>query len=167
MSVDERVFVGLGANLGDAAATLRQALRSLAELPGTRVLACSSLYRSAPVDAAGPDYINAVAELSTSLEALPLLRALLKIEAAHGRERPYTHAPRTLDLDLLLHGERVIVTPELKVPHPRLFERAFVLVPLAELAPQLRMPSQPAGHSNTTVKGWAERVAGQRLEKLE
>jgi 2-amino-4-hydroxy-6-hydroxymethyldihydropteridine diphosphokinase len=136
----ERVFVGLGANLGDAAATLRQALRELDGLPGTRLVAASSLYRSAPVGAPGPDYVNAVAELATSLGPLPLLRALQGIETMHGRQRPCPNAPRTLDLDLLLYGQRVIDEPTLAVPHPRLHSRAFVLEPLAELAPGLEHP---------------------------
>ena len=136
----ERVFVGLGANLGDARATLAAALGRLAALPQTRLVACSSLYRSAPVDAQGPDFINAVAELDTALEPQPLLLALQAIEAEHGRQRPYRNAPRTLDLDLLLYGQRVIAEPGLIVPHPRLHERAFVLQPLAELAPGLSLP---------------------------
>ena len=136
----ERVFVGLGANLADAGATVRQALQALAALPGTRLVAASSLYRTAPVDANGPDFINAVAELSTALEPLPLLHALQAIELAHGRLRPYRNAPRTLDLDLLFHGQRVIDEPTLTVPHPRLHLRAFVLEPLAELAPELQHP---------------------------
>lgn len=139
----ERVFVGLGANLGDAAATLRAAFEALDALPGTRCIARSGLYRSAPVDAGGPDYVNAVAELRTKMQPEVLLQALQSIEARFGRERPYHHAPRTLDLDLLLYGDRCIKTPELTVPHPRMHARAFVLVPLAELAPQLA-PAPPA-----------------------
>jgi len=133
----ERVFIGLGANLGDAAATVRDAFDALATLPGTCCVARSSLYRSAPVDATGPDFVNAVAELRTELEPEALLCALHDIEASFGRERPYRHAPRTLDLDLLLFGKRCIDTPELTLPHPRWTERAFVVVPLAEIAPEL------------------------------
>jgi 2-amino-4-hydroxy-6-hydroxymethyldihydropteridine diphosphokinase len=136
----ERVFVGLGANLGDAPATLAAALQQLAVLPQTQLLAHSALYRSAPVDAQGPDFINAVAELQTGLEPLALLAALQAIEQAHGRRRPYRHAPRTLDLDLLLYGQRVVEAPGLTLPHPRLHRRAFVLQPLAELAPGLSHP---------------------------
>ena len=121
----ERVFVGLGANLGDAQATLKLALTQLAGLPQTRLVAQSSLYRTAPVQASGPDFINAVAELSTALQPLALLHALLAIEKTHGRLRPYRNAPRTLDLDL---------------PHPRLHERLFVLQPLLELALMLEHP---------------------------
>jgi 2-amino-4-hydroxy-6-hydroxymethyldihydropteridine diphosphokinase len=137
VSGSERVFVGLGANLGDAAATVRAAFDALDTLPGTRCVARSSLYRSAPVDAAGPDFVNAVAELRTELEPEALLAALHRIEARFGRERPYRHAPRTLDLDLLLFGKRCIDTPELTLPHPRWTERAFVVTPLAEIAPEL------------------------------
>ncbi len=133
-----RAYVGLGANLGaDLSATLTQAALHLAALPGTRVVALSSVWRSAPVGAEGPDFLNAVVALDTALAPLALLDALLDIEQLHGRERPYRHAPRTLDLDLLLYGDVVLDTPRLTVPHPRLGERAFVLNPLLELAPEL------------------------------
>lgn len=128
-------YVALGANLGDAAATLRQAMEAMDRWHGTRVSARSSLYRTAPVDAGGPDYVNAVAQLATELTAPELLRALQDLELAAGRQRPYRHAPRTLDLDLLLYGDARIDSPRLTVPHPRMPERAFVLVPLAEIAP--------------------------------
>jgi 2-amino-4-hydroxy-6-hydroxymethyldihydropteridine diphosphokinase len=130
-------WIGLGANLGDARATLRSAVQAMAALPGTRVLRASSLYRSAPVDANGPDYLNAVVELDTTLAPLDLLHALQAIEQGAGRERPYRNAPRTLDLDLLLYHEQRLNGAELTVPHPRMYERAFVLLPLAELAPAL------------------------------
>lgn len=131
-----RAYVALGANLGDAQATLRWATAQLARLPDTRLLACSGLYRSAPVDAEGPDFINAVASLDTALKALPLLHALQQLEQQAGRERPYRHAPRTLDLDLLLYGDERIDCPDLQVPHPRMNQRAFVLLPLADIAPE-------------------------------
>jgi 2-amino-4-hydroxy-6-hydroxymethyldihydropteridine diphosphokinase len=140
----ERVFVGLGANLGDAAATLRAAFDALAGVPGTQLIARSSLYRSAPVDASGPDYVNAVAELRSALEPQALLDALQAIEARFGRDRPHANAPRTLDLDLLFYGERVLATPTLTLPHPRAHLRAFVLVPLAEIAPERAAPPPPA-----------------------
>ena len=133
-------YVALGANLGDAVQTVRDALAALNALPGTQLLKASSLYRTAPVDSSGPDYINAVAEVSTELTAPDLLRALQGIEAAAGRERPYRNAPRTLDLDVLLYGEASIDSPLLTMPHPRMWERAFVLVPLAEVAPELVSP---------------------------
>ena len=147
-------FVGLGANLGDAVAALRQALAGLAALPGTRLVRSSRLWRSAPVDAGGPDYVNAVAQLETTLDAPLLLRALQSLEQAAGRERPYRNAPRTLDLDLLLYGSACIASAALTVPHPRLRERAFVLLPLAELAPDLVAARDLAA------------VAGQRIAPL-
>jgi 2-amino-4-hydroxy-6-hydroxymethyldihydropteridine diphosphokinase len=128
--------VALGANLGDAAAEVKQALRDLATLDGTRVVRASSLYRTAPYEALGPDFINAVALLDTHLSPLALLHALQRIEQAHGRERPYHNAPRTLDLDLIFHGDTQLATPELTLPHPRWQERAFVLVPLADVCPE-------------------------------
>ena len=129
-------FIGLGANLGDAAAALRGATERLDHLPGTRLTRCSRIYRSAPVDAEGPDYLNAVAQVETALAAPDLLAELQRLEQEAGRERPYRNAPRTLDLDLLLYGHGRIESARLTVPHPRMRERAFVLVPLAELAPQ-------------------------------
>jgi 2-amino-4-hydroxy-6-hydroxymethyldihydropteridine diphosphokinase len=132
-----RADVALGANLGDAQATVRWALAQLAALGQSRLLASSGLYRSAPVDAGGPDFINAVAALETSLTAQDLLRRLQGLEQQAGRVRSYRNAPRTLDLDLLMYGQAQLNTPELQVPHPRMMERAFVLLPLAELAPDL------------------------------
>lgn len=138
-------YVALGANLGDAVAALRQALIALNGLPLTQVRQCSSLYQTAPqgtdadaggVDAAtGADYLNAVVELQTGLSAPALLDQLLLIEQAAGRVRPYRNAPRTLDLDLLLYGSARIDSARLTLPHPRMGRRAFVLVPLAEIAP--------------------------------
>jgi 2-amino-4-hydroxy-6-hydroxymethyldihydropteridine diphosphokinase len=130
-------YVALGANLGQPAQAIGDAIERLGELPGTTVTACSSLYRTAPLDASGPDYINAVAEISTNLPAPDLLAHLQALELQAGRERPYPNAPRTLDLDLLLYGGGRIDSPRLQVPHPRMNDRAFVLVPLAELAPHL------------------------------
>lgn len=127
-------YIGLGANLGDPAETVRTAIEALGRMPASRVETVSSLYRSAPVDAEGPEFINAVAALHTTLTAYELLAQLQAIEAEFGRERPYANAPRTLDLDLLLYGDREIASDDLTVPHPRMHERAFVLQPLAELA---------------------------------
>lgn len=131
-----QAWVGLGANLGDAPATLAWAVQQLKGRTDTRVVDCSSLYRSAPMEADGPDYFNAVAWIETVLPAPQLLMLLLQLEQRAGRQRPYWHAPRTLDLDLLLYGQGTIQSPALTVPHPRLWERAFVLLPLAELAPE-------------------------------
>ena len=135
MAASERIFIGLGANLGDAVATVQAAIMQLGRLPETSLIAASALYRSAPVDAAGPDYVNAVAEMRSGLEPVALLVQLQALERRFGRERPYRHAPRTLDLDLLFYGDRRIDAAPLTVPHPRAHQRAFVLAPLAELAP--------------------------------
>lgn len=128
-------YVGLGANLGDAVAAIKRSLQDLDRLPYSRLAAQSSLYRSAPVDATGPDFINAVAALETCLTGPELLSALQAIEQHAGRKRPFPNAPRTLDLDLLLFGSGYIDSPQLTVPHPRMNTRAFVLLPLAEIAP--------------------------------
>jgi len=144
-------FVALGANLGDAQATVRWAMDQLAKLPETTLLMRSSLYCSAPVDAVGPDFINAVVSLSTALTAPDLLGALQHLEQQAGRQRPYYHAPRTLDLDLLTYGDGRVNSPKLTLPHPRMHQRAFVLMPLAEIAPTRVNPAQ-----------W-QAVAAQRL----
>jgi 2-amino-4-hydroxy-6-hydroxymethyldihydropteridine diphosphokinase len=135
-------LVGIGANLGDARANVADALARLETHPGCRLVAASSLWRTAPIDSAGDDYINAVALVETTLDAHALLAVLQAIETAHGRERPYRNAPRTLDLDLLLYGDAVIDTPDLSVPHPRMHERAFVLAPLLELDPDIEIPGR-------------------------
>jgi len=147
-------WIGLGGNLGDARAALRAAVQAMAVLSETQLRQVSSLYRSAPVDAGGSDYLNAVVALHTTLAPLALLHALQAIEHAAGRERPYRNAPRTLDLDLLLYGDDRLATAELTVPHPRMDERAFVLLPLAELAPALVAADR------------LDAVAGQRLQRL-
>lgn len=128
--------VALGANLGDAVGTVQQALRDLTQLPCSHVRCVSSLYRSAPFEAMGPDFINAVALIDTQLSAQTLLAALQAMELNAGRERPYKNAPRTLDLDLIFHGQEALSTPTLTLPHPRWQERAFVLLPLAEICPE-------------------------------
>jgi 2-amino-4-hydroxy-6-hydroxymethyldihydropteridine diphosphokinase len=161
----ERVtaYVALGANLGDAASTILQAMQALDHLPLTRVTRRSSLYKTAPIitggesaaQSAGPDYTNAVVALETGLAAPVLLRQLQQLEQAAGRERPYRDAPRTLDLDLLLYGSARIESQELTVPHPRMAQRAFVLVPLAEIAPGLVPQAQ------------LDAVAGQGIGRLE
>lgn len=140
-----RAYVALGANLGDAVAALQQAVNALNDLPLTQVRQASSLYKTAPLDtdagrdvvAPGPEYVNAVVELHTGLTAPALLDQLQQIEQQAGRERPFRNAPRTLDLDLLLYGSGHINSLRLTVPHPRMLQRAFVLVPLVEIAPDL------------------------------
>lgn len=130
-------YIALGGNLGDARATVIKTFEALDCLPGTRLSGRSRLYRSAPLQADGPDFINAVASVRTHLSAPELLRALQHLELAAGRTRPYPNAPRTLDLDILLYGQARIDSPSLTVPHPRMWARAFVLRPLADVAPAL------------------------------
>ncbi len=144
-------FVALGANLGDAAQALRDALSALGDTPGVRLVRASSLYRTAPIQSTGPDYVNAVAEVSTTLNAMALLDALQAIEQQAGRERPYRNAPRTLDMDLLLFGGARVESRRLMVPHPRMAQRAFVLVPLAEVAPALVSAGQLAAVGDQTI----------------
>ncbi len=146
--------IGLGANLGSAEATLRAAREAIVGLPMTQLVSASSLYRSAPLEASGPDYLNAVLLVRTAWTAPALLDQLLRIEARFCRERPFPNAPRTLDLDLLRYGDGRIASPTLVVPHPRMGERAFVLRPLAELMPQWVASAELAA------------TAGQRIEQL-
>ena len=151
---DSLACIGLGANLGDVRAVLAAAYSQLQQLPGTRHHRCSPWFRSAPVDASGPDYLNAVACFDTSLSPQALLEALQGIERRHGRERPYLNAPRTLDLDLLLYGNQQIATPTLTVPHPRMHERAFVLLPLAAVLPEAVIPGRgPVSKLMSSVAG--------------
>lgn len=138
----DTVYLGLGSNLAQPRKQLRNALVALGDMPQSQLLRCSGFYRSAPLGPSGqPDYINAVAELRTGLCPLSLLDQLQAIEATHGRERSLRWGARTLDLDILLFGEQHIDSLRLQVPHPRMFERNFVLVPLAELSPNLRLPT--------------------------
>jgi 2-amino-4-hydroxy-6-hydroxymethyldihydropteridine diphosphokinase len=155
----ERVFIGLGANLGDARSTLQSAVAQIGQLPGTHLAASSPFYVTSPIDATGPDYTNAVVEISTDLQPAALLQALHAIEAEHGRSRPYRHAPRTLDLDLLLYGQRVSDDPAIRLPHPRLHLRAFALRPLLDLAPALVHPLLGP------LAGWPDGVADQPLRQ--
>ena len=148
-------FLGLGANLGDAQATLQWAVGEIARLPGTQLVRQSAWYQSAPVDAQGPDFFNAVVQVSTVLTAPALLENLQNLEQQAGRQRPYRNAPRTLDLDILLYGDGTIDSANLTVPHPRIHSRAFVLLPLQEIAPQ----------RVTAVQ--VEAVSQQRVVRLE
>ena len=136
-------YVGLGANIGAPLRQLQTAFTQLDGLPNTRMSAQSGLYRSAPVGYLDqPEFLNAVAQLETELSPDRLLQGLQEIEKHHGRERPFAGAPRTLDLDLLLYGDVVIDSPGLTLPHPRMHERAFVLKPLAEIAPDIAVPGR-------------------------
>jgi len=148
------VYVGLGANLGDAQLAVQRALPELANLPLTEWVASSSLYQSSPVDAQGPDFVNAVVHLKTRLNAIDLLHACQAIENRAGRERPYLNAPRTLDIDILLFGEANIQSEELLIPHPRMRARAFVLLPLSEIARHLVSAAD------------LRQVAGQSIQKV-
>jgi 2-amino-4-hydroxy-6-hydroxymethyldihydropteridine diphosphokinase len=134
-------YIALGANLADPERQVIDAFKELAALPRTALLAKSALYRTAAVGGPQqPDYINACAAIETALDPAQLLTSLFSIEKKHGRVRSVANAPRTLDLDLLLYADRIIDQPGLVVPHPRLHERAFVLIPLAEIAPQMMVP---------------------------
>ncbi len=159
--MSQRCFIALGANLGDPVATVKAAILALRQLPRTQFIAASSLYRTAPVGLKHqPDFINAVVELIAVSPAPTFLQALFEIEARFGRQRSVRNAPRTLDLDLLLYGDLLSDDPQLTLPHPRLHERAFVLAPLAEIAPQLRIP----GHGS--VGELLLRCADQQIERL-
>jgi 2-amino-4-hydroxy-6-hydroxymethyldihydropteridine diphosphokinase len=139
----QKAYIALGANLGNPVATVNDAIDALVALPSSVFLAMSSLYRTAPVGLKRqPDFINAVVAVKTHLAPRELLDALFVIEAQFGRERTVKNAPRTLDLDLLLHGDVVMYEVGLTLPHPRMHERAFVLAPLAEIAPDLFIPGQ-------------------------
>lgn len=154
-------YVGIGANLEDPAARVRGAFASLDGMRDTRVLKRSSLYRTAPLGhRAQPDFVNAVAELDTTLAPGELLAGLQAIEARAGRTRSFRNAPRTLDLDLLLYGAQRIDEPGLVVPHPRMQERAFVLVPLLELAPEAAIPGV------ASARVCLGHIAGQAVERL-
>ena len=147
-------YVAIGANLGEAKQTVLSALLALSELSGTRVVSRSGLYRTAPHEAQGPDFVNAVARIETALTAPALLDALHGIDRQAGRLRPYVNAPRTLDLDVIFYGDAQVHSPQLTLPHPRWRERAFVLYPLADVAPERVHPGDLA------------RVAGQGVERL-
>jgi 2-amino-4-hydroxy-6-hydroxymethyldihydropteridine diphosphokinase len=154
-------YIALGANIGDPAATIRSAFDALSNLAGVRLVQASSLYRTAPVGFENqPDFINAVARIETALPPQALLEALLGLEADFGRIRQEKNGPRTLDLDLLLYDGQVLDAPDLTLPHPRLHLRAFVLVPLAEIAPDLAIPGRG------TVAAWLPAVANQAIERL-
>jgi len=154
-------YVALGANLADPATQIRAALTALTELPQSQLQRASSLYRTAPVGVAHqPDFINAVAALETTLSPHDLLGALFTVEAAFGRRRDYYHAPRTLDLDLLLYDGEVIDSPRLTLPHPRMHLRAFVIAPLLEIAPDCRIPGRGL------ASAWLPAVSMQAIERL-
>lgn len=152
--------IGIGSNLGDARANVERAIERLGRMRESKLAAQSSLFRSAPLDAGGDDYVNAVVKLDTKLEPSELLQELQAIEQDFGRERPFRNAPRTLDLDLLLYGQQIISTDTLTVPHPRMTQRAFVLIPLLQIDPMITLPGHGPAHN--FVPG----VAGQVIQKL-
>lgn len=153
-------FIGIGANLGNAQDSVIRAIARIGALADTRLAAQSSLFRTAPVNASGDDYINAVVRVETRLPALQLLQALRAIEQDFGRERSFRNAPRTLDLDILLYGDQMIDSEELIVPHPRMTQRAFVLIPLLQIDPLISIPGKGPAHS--FIPG----VAGQAIQKI-
>ena len=153
--------IGLGANLADPVRQVHQGIRELAALPRSRLIRHSALYRTAPVgEPDQPDFVNAVAVVDTALSAGELLQELLALEARHGRVRSKPNAPRTLDLDLLLFGGQVISEPGLEVPHPRMHQRAFVLVPLVEVTPDALIP----GHGSAAEL--AAQLADQPVTRI-
>ena len=154
-------YVALGANLVHPAAQVRAALEALSHILDTRLLRASSLYCTAAITSEDqPDYINAVAALETTLTPDALLTALFEIENEFGRRRDFHHAPRTLDLDLLLYDDRMMDTQRLQLPHPRMHLRAFVIEPLLEIAPNCRIPGRGE------AAAWLPAVSTQRIEKL-
>lgn len=153
-------YIGIGANLGDPAAGVRNAIARLGELQDTTLTGQSDLFLTAPVDADGSDFVNAVARIETSLTPEALMTELNRMEHEAGRERAYRNAPRTLDLDLLLYGEKQICNETLIVPHPRMTERAFVLIPLLQLDPFIGIPGKGPAHS------FVPHVADQAIRKL-
>ena len=155
-----RAYIGIGANLGDARTNVMAAIAALDALPHTRVVEHSSLFRTAPIDADGDDYVNAVACIETALQPEPLLQALLEVETGQGRLRSYRNAPRPLDLDILLYGQRTLQSPTLTIPHPRLTERAFVLIPLLQIAPLITIPGLGPAHA------FAPSVVGQPISRI-
>ncbi len=157
---EQMVYIGIGSNLDNPKEQVLLAIGRLKQLPLTRLAAQSSLYRTAPVDADGDDYVNAVASLLTTLSPEKLLEELHRLETASGRQRPYRNAPRTLDLDILLYADKEMDSPLLTLPHPRMTERAFVLVPLLEIAPSVSIPGKGA------ARPYLEQVQNQPITLL-
>jgi 2-amino-4-hydroxy-6-hydroxymethyldihydropteridine diphosphokinase len=154
-------FIGLGGNIGDTKQLIKDAIVCLAQHPELRILTRSCMYQSAPVDAEGDDYINAVISLETQISPEELLRICQQVELSFGRERPYLNAPRTLDLDVLAYDQIAINNDALTIPHPRMIERSFVLCPLLEIAPDIDLP----GFGKLTK--YIPNVKHQRIEKVK
>lgn len=156
-----KAFVALGSNLQDPFLQVKNAFIALEKLPKTKLINASSLYITVPIGYSNqPDFINAVAELNTQLSPEILLDALHGIENVAGRERPFPNAPRVLDCDLLLYDNITMHSAKLTLPHPRMFERAFVLLPLAEIAPDLLLPD------GSNVVKLAQQFINQGIQKL-
>jgi 2-amino-4-hydroxy-6-hydroxymethyldihydropteridine diphosphokinase len=156
-------YVALGANLGDPVAALARAVQAIGALPGTQLGQCSPVYLSAPIESTGPDYFNAVIEINTTLGAPLLLYELQNIEQKEGRERPWPNAPRTLDLDILLYGDGQITSARLTIPHPRMRDRAFVLRPLADIAPQWAVLATQPHLAAQRIERWADPLGPQAV----
>ena len=154
-------FIGLGGNIGDTKQLIKDAIVCLAQHPELRILTRSCMYQSAPVDAEGDDFINAVISLETNLSPEELLSICQQVEQSFGRERPYLNAPRTLDLDVLAYDQLAIHNEALTIPHPRMIERSFVLYPLLEIAPDIDLP----GFGKLTK--YIPNVKHQRIEKVK
>lgn len=154
-------FIGLGGNIGDAKQLIKDAIVCLAQRPELRVKTRSCMYKSAPVDATGNDFINAVISIETDIQPKELLAICHQVENQFGRERPFLNAPRTLDLDLLIYDQVEVADEFLTIPHPRLTERAFVLLPLLEISPDLNLPN--LGELSQYLK----QVEHQRIEKVQ
>ncbi|CCG19451.1 7, 8-dihydro-6-hydroxymethylpterin-pyrophosphokinase [Taylorella asinigenitalis 14/45] len=154
-----KVFIGLGANLGDELSYINKAISKLVECDDIELLATSSVYKTSPVESDGEDYLNAVIQINSSLDPFELLSIMQKIELDLGRQRPYKNAPRTIDLDILLFDDMQIKDDRLTIPHPRITQRAFVLVPLRELNPDLEIGGQ-------SLETWiANLPCNQKIEK--
>lgn len=154
-------FISLGGNVGDSRQILTDAVICLAQIPSIQIHARSNFYLSTPIDAPGDDYVNNVIAIATSLDPLPLLHACQAVEKQFGRERPYERAPRTLDIDLLTYDDLSLDTPELTVPHPRITERMFVLLPLLELDPEITLALHGKLKDRLPALSW------QKIEKLQ
>jgi len=155
-----KAFIGLGGNVGDTRQILTDAVICLAQIPSIQINARSCFYISSPVDAPGDDYINNVLAISTTLEPKSLLYACQSVEKHFGRERPYEKAPRTLDIDVLIYDDFTSDDPELIIPHPRMTERMFVLLPLLELEPEIALPLHGKLKNKISDLSW------QKIEKL-
>ena len=150
------IAIGIGANLGDAKTTVIRTIQTLGDHDAFTHIHASSLYRSEPIDSTGPDYINAAVTAQTKLTPEQTLMALQAIENASGRERPYTNAPRTLDLDLLLYDSVQMNSATLTLPHPRMHLRAFVLIPLAQIDSNIKIPGR--GEISNLLKTLTDQV---------